>query len=221
MLMELPDTNGPVDVAARDEHQPMQTAVAIQHEVFPKIARWSRDIIITEKLDGTNAQIYVAESGQVFAGSRNRWLAPESDNFGFARWVKEHEAELREGLGPGRHFGEWWGLGIQRGYGLREKRFSLFNVHRWTDSQYVSEGRSLGLGREQAPALVSVVPVIYYGPLTVETYDPVYTALEHLRQQGSQAVPGFMRPEGIVIYHTTSRTSFKKTLENDEKGKEQ
>ena len=34
-------------------------------------------------------------------------------------------------LVPGRHFGEWWGSGIQRGYGLDEKTFSLFNAYRW------------------------------------------------------------------------------------------
>ena len=30
-----------------------------------------------------------------------------------------------------------------------------------------------------------------------------------------------MKPEGIVIYHTHSRTLFKKTLEKDDTGKEQ
>ncbi|HLE80817.1 MAG TPA: RNA ligase family protein, partial [Dehalococcoidia bacterium] len=96
---------------------------------FGKIYRLSRDCIITEKIDGTNAQVVVLEDGRVLAGSRNRWITPEADNFGFARWVKEHEEELRS-LGPGRHYGEWWGSGIQRGYGLKEKRFSLFNVSR-------------------------------------------------------------------------------------------
>ena len=91
---------------------------------FPKLTRLSKGAIITEKLDGTNAQILIMPDGLVVAGSRNRYLTVDDDNFGFAKWVKANEEELRAGLGVGRHFGEWWGLGIQRGYGLQEKRFS-------------------------------------------------------------------------------------------------
>src|SRR5438105_3732245 len=99
-------------------------------EEFPKIARLSRDCIVTEKIDGTNAQIFITEDGTIHFGSRSRWITPENDNYGFARWATEHKEDLLK-LGPGRHFGEWWGCGIQRGYGLKEKRFSLFNVMRW------------------------------------------------------------------------------------------
>ena len=98
---------------------------------FPKMARLSREVIITEKLDGTNAQIYISDDGQtMLIGSRTRWITPQDDNHGFAKWAESHRDELLT-LGPGRHFGEWWGQGIQRGYGLKEKRFSLFNVQRW------------------------------------------------------------------------------------------
>src|SRR5687768_207065 len=82
---------------------------------FPKIARFSREIVITEKIDGTNAQVFIDESGNVIAGSRSRWITPQDDNFGFAKWVAENRIDLL-GLGPGRHYGEWWGLGVQRGY---------------------------------------------------------------------------------------------------------
>ena len=38
---------------------------------------------------------------------------------------------------------------------------------------------------------------------------------------GSRAVPGFERPEGVVIYHEAARMMFKKTFEKDEgKGQE-
>ena len=99
---------------------------------FPKIPRLSRRCVITEKIDGTNACIFIGEDGEFLVGSRTRWITPENDNHGFARWAYEHKDELL-GLGPGRHFGEWWGQGIQRGYGLKEKRFSLFNTSRWMD----------------------------------------------------------------------------------------
>jgi hypothetical protein len=91
---------------------------------FPKMARLSREIIITEKIDGTNAQIFIGEDGEFLCGSRTRWITPENDNYGFAKWAYERKDDLIRDLGPGRHFGEWWGQGIQRGYGLKEKRFS-------------------------------------------------------------------------------------------------
>src|SRR4051812_9704882 len=101
---------------------------------FPKIPRLKRTIVVTEKLDGTNASILVPEDdGPLLAGSRTRWITPEDDNYGFARWVRDREADLRVALGYGHHFGEWWGSGVQRRYGIAEKRFSLFNVGRWAE----------------------------------------------------------------------------------------
>ena len=47
---------------------------------FPKIARLYRDIIITEKIDGTNASVHIGEDGSFRTASRNRWTTPESDN---------------------------------------------------------------------------------------------------------------------------------------------
>jgi hypothetical protein len=171
-------------------------------EAFPKIPRLSREIVITEKIDGTNAQVWISEDGTTMkVGSRNRWLSLESDNFGFCKWAEENREELFK-LGPGRHFGEWWGLGIQRGYGLNEKRFSLFNVGRWT--------------AENLPACCRVVPKLYEGPFDQKEVDVI---VAHLAYDGSNAAPGFMTPEGIVIYHTASKQLFKKTLVDDEKPK--
>lgn len=50
--------------------------------------------------------------------SRTRWITPEDDNYGFAKWANENKEELLK-LGIGQHFGEWWGSGIQRGYNLQ------------------------------------------------------------------------------------------------------
>lgn len=46
----------------------------IVFEEFPKISRWSRSVFVTEKIDGTNAQVYVLGDGRVIGGSRNRFL---------------------------------------------------------------------------------------------------------------------------------------------------
>lgn len=187
-----------------------------EFQKFSKVPRLSRDMIITEKIDGTNAQICVLESGQLFAGSRNRWLTIEDDNYGFCKWVFDHAEELTNGLGVGRHYGEWWGCGIQRGYGLKEKRFSLFNVRRWVREDrrnYFDYNEKTQL----PPSCCSVVPILRWWP----TFDiqTIVEELEQLKQRGSAAAPGFMRPEGIVICHVASGHLYKKTFENDEKGK--
>lgn len=183
-------------------------------ESFQSIARLSRNVVVTEKIDGCNVQVFIAEDGTVKAGSRNRWLGLEKteDQFGFCRWVKDHEDELRA-LGPGRHFGEWWGAGIQRKYGMSEKRFSLFNVARWSDDQ---EERGVDpatwLPRPPRPACCHVVPVLYRGPFDTATVD---RALAFLALNGSRAAPGFTDPEGIVVWHEAARVLFKKTLGGD------
>lgn len=189
---------------------------------FAKIGRLSRDMVITEKLDGTNAQVFVSEDGAVMAGSRNRWIAVDQDNFGFARWVADHAEELAT-LGPGRHFGEWWGSGIQRRYGLSEKRFSLFNVGRWIDPH---DGPGAPVyGKDLAPSCCHVVPVLHKGPFdeVVASAGEGITMIDHvmscLRRNGSAAAPGFMNPEGVIVFHTASGALFKKTFEKDDAGK--
>lgn len=166
---------------------------------FGKIPRLSREIIITEKIDGTNAQICITENGDFLVGSRTRWITPTDDNFSFAKWAYENKEELLK-LGVGSHFGEWWGQKIQRGYNLQEKRFSLFNVARWNDE-------------ELRPKCCSVVPVLYRGDFDTSI---INTIIDELRVNGSVASPKFMKPEGIIIYHTAGNLYFKKTLEKDE-----
>jgi len=177
---------------------------------FPSIMRLSRDMVVTEKLDGTNAQVCVLEDGRVLAGSRNRWISPEQDNFGFAGWVKAHEDALRSGLGIGSHYGEWWGAGIQRRYGLDHKRFSLFNVSRW-HSPRNTDG-SLSTVCDEAPCC-HVVPVLLRWTFDTAKVDGV---LANLATFGSAAAPDFMQPEGVVVFHAASNTLFKKTLEKND-----
>lgn len=167
-----------------------------------KIPRLSRDCVITEKLDGTNASIYISDTGEFLTGSRTRWITPEDDNYGFSRWAHVNQEELMR-LGPGHHFGEWWGLGIQRNYGLKEKRFSLFNTHRWGDPTV-------------RPTCCHVVPALHNGPFDTKYIQEV---LNGLAVNGSMAAPGFMKPEGVVIYHEASKQLFKKTIEKDDKPK--
>ena len=166
---------------------------------FPKIARLSREVIVTEKIDGTNASIYIGEDGEFLTGSRTQWITPDNDNHGFSAWAHAHKDELMQ-LGPGTHFGEWWGQGIQRKYGLAEKRFSLFNTSRWNDP-------------DVRPTCCHVVPILYVGMFDTRE---IVLCLDSLAHIGSRAAPGFMNPEGVVVYHSAGNVGFKKTILKDE-----
>lgn len=181
-----------------------------EFQPWPSTPRLRRDCTITEKLDGTNACVVVTEDGDVYAQSRKRLITPNDDNFGFAKWVYNYATTLRELLGVGFHYGEWYGSGIQRSYGLTEKRFALFNTSRW---QPLQDDGPLAT----VPGL-EVVPVVTIGQFNDGRVD---FALDTLRAGGSLAVPGFMNPEGIIIWHHAARTKFKVTLENDEVPKSQ
>lgn len=170
-------------------------------EPFRKIGRLSREIVITEKIDGTNGIVRIGEDGTFEVGSRTQWITPERDNHGFAGWAYFHKDELIAGLGVGTHFGEWWGMGIQRKYGLAEKRWSLFNTHKWGETR---------------PACCHVVPTLYRGEFDTNAIADVMGVLQH---GGSVAAPGFMKPEGIVIFHAQANVLFKKTFEKDDAGK--
>ena len=162
----------------------------MEFKAWPKITRVEnrRTPIFTEKIDGTNACIVIGDNGEFACQSRSRFITPEDDNFGFARWAYDNQDELRK-LGPGYHYGEWWGQGIQRGYGLTEKKFSLFNTRRW------------GPHNPNTPLCVSVVPT-----LPVSSVEEVK---QFLLQNGSVAAPGWEKPEGAVMYEPDTDTCFK------------
>lgn len=174
---------------------------------FQKIPRWSKaqHIIISEKIDGTNAQIVINEDcTELKCGSRSRWITPEDDNYGFANWAYANKEHLLK-LGKGQHFGEWWGYGINRCYNLKEKRFSLFNVLRWGSEEQLEKLVTI--------PQVNLVPVLYQGAFNETIID---LAVKRLEEEGSIAAPGFQNPEGVVIYMPGSRSLYKKTIGFDE-----
>jgi hypothetical protein len=180
-------------------------------KAWPKIPRYENEsVVITEKLDGTNACVVVESSVNlvveppvtplvtlklpdkyihIWAQSRTRLITPSDDNYGFAKWVVQNQEELAN-LGDGYHYGEWWGSGIQRNYGMDKKVFSLFNVGRWK--------------ADNTPNCCSLVPILYTGRMHDELIDVIKTDLS---MHGSFATPHkYMRPEGMVIYYTQSKT---------------
>lgn len=205
--------------------------MSIEFQAWPKTPRLFRDIIVTEKIDGTNGAVIIQEvdsetgvdggfwdieSGGknyiVGAQSRNRLIYPgkQSDNYGFAAWVQENAWQLFVLLGPGRHFGEWWGKGIARGYNMGRRAFSLFNTERYKNDDGDPFQELVG------DAWLESVPVLYEGPFDQEEIE---LCLEGLRKYGSYASPDFMNPEGICIYHTQSKQVYKITLDKNDKGK--
>jgi hypothetical protein len=208
-----------------------------EFKAWPKTTRLFRDIIVTEKLDGTNSAIHITAVAQdkpgeitvwpgewisllvdgewyvVSAQSRKRIISPgkTTDNYGFARWVYDNAEQLVRVLGVGTHFGEWWGKSIQRGYGLDERRFSLFNTTKARELDLHKSGR-LPVGT----ASVDMAPVLYEGMFGSEHIEE---ALYWLQQSGSVAAPGFMNPEGVCVYHTASRQVSKVTLDANDAGK--
>lgn len=184
-----------------------QEGFFVDHPPFPKMPRFfDSEIVVTEKLDGTNGVIYINEDLEgvpyIQAGSRNRWLSLENDNFGFARWVNDSKEELVALLGVGTHYGEWWGNGIQRGYNMDRKVFSLFNVHRWGDLFYAEPGSTI----------CDAVPHVTY-KLEDEDVDLLFTNAHHdfMINSISAAKYGkeFTNPEGYVIFHKRSNQLFK------------
>jgi hypothetical protein len=203
---------------------------------FGKIPRFHRDCMITEKLDGSNGLVEISrvpdgaghvQGAGIFpvdtpegtclvrAGSRNRWLTPEQDNYTFSRWAGENATELVK-LGEGRHYGEWFGKGIQRGYGLPDRRFALFNAARWFDprNRDGSHFNQFLPNVEQCPEVVTVVPI-----LSINGADILNAAVELIRggmeSTGSIAVPGFPNPEGIMVFHMAGRHFYKILFDGD------
>ena len=208
----------------------------ITFEAWPKISRLSRaNTTITEKIDGTNGAViiqpvdiespmFIADTPskviqfgddwfEVAAQSRKRIIEPGDDNYGFARWVWDNAKELADLLGVGRHFGEWWGQGIQRGYGMDRKVFSLFNYHRF--SKIAQERHDW---RNRANTInMSTVPLLDVGKFSDVS---IKKAIDSLRENGSFASAewgsNFPKPEGVVIYHSELKGSLKAFLENDD-----
>lgn len=203
---------------------------------WPKTPRLFRDIIVSEKIDGTNAAIHIEVLApeealyderfegyrgisddmttahgfvvRVTAQSRKRLIYPGkgTDNYGFAEWVRSYASDIADVLGPGLHYGEWWGAGINRNYGEAARHFSLFNTdkHRALDV-------TIGGSR------VRPVPVLYQGPFRESE---ITGWLARLAQHGSIAsTTPFDDPEGICVWHSQTRSVFKVTLDNNDAGK--
>lgn len=171
----------------------------MEFKAFEKIEKYDKvHMVITQKIHGSNAQIVIKEDGEVLCGSRNRWITPEDDNFGFAKFVNDNKADIVEKLGKGTFFGEWAGPGINSGEGLSERTFVLFDYFKFPPDRPLPKG-------------FTVVPILYKGRVDATAVDRI---MEQLKTGGSLLVPGFMRVEGIVV--TLGNVKYKKVFEAEE-----
>ena len=176
----------------------------MEFKSFPKIqALHKAKMSITQKLHGTNAQVYIYLDENTGAldlkcGSRTRWISPIDDNYGFAKFVHENKQEFIDKLGEGHHFGEWIGEGINSGEGLIERQFVLFDWWKFPQDRPL-------------PPRTSVVPVLYNGDLN---FDKIYETMNDLKENGSKLVNGFKRVEGIVV--DLDGTRYKKVFDPEE-----
>lgn len=124
----------------------------------------------TVKIHGTNVSVCQnAETGERWVQGRNTLLTEESDNYGFASWVKEHRSKfdtLFETLSGFNSkatyavYGEWVGPKIQKGAAicnLPERTFIIFDI-------YSSEDNWLTQGEIAYVANAAMIEHIYLFP---------------------------------------------------------
>jgi len=192
-----------------------------EYPKYPSIERFENIYsIISEKVDGTNGLIEIEYDDGLLAvrfGSRNRWLTLSSDNAGFmnffamfakkiaivpdilrAKAVNELDNRNKVCSNPIRIYGEWYGKGIQRGYGLDTKYFMPFHT-------ILAEA----LIEANVP---NIMPphIMYTGKFDKQIADDM---MNLLRTHGSGVTPGYFNPEGIVVYFPTYQFCLKDTFE--------
>lgn len=205
--------------------------MTIEFRSWGKTPRLFRDVVITEKIDGTNCAVIIEQVSNtsdregvlvfqevggalyaVGAQSKNRLIYPgkTTDNYNFAQWVQENAEQLVEAFGPGHHFGEWWGKGIQNRYDVDYRTFSLFNTAKHADLFFHTNLLN------DVDVTVESVPILFEGEFSEEA---VQRVAREMLKNGSFAVPHAANPEGICIYHTQSKQVYKYTFDNNDKGK--
>jgi hypothetical protein len=85
-------------------------------------------------------------------------------------------------------------------------------MHNEEPKSYPTSDPRVTKTQQKVPECCHVVPELYRGEFCTNQIDSV---LLHLKVGGSFAAPGFMKPEGIVIYHSAANVGFKKTVEKD------
>lgn len=212
------------DIFKRKSTAPVVEPVPVKDERFeawPKTKRLFRQVTVTEKIDGTNACIVFDDNGEMFAQSRNRVITTANDNAGFAAWAYKNQGELFTILGPGRHYGEWWGQGIGRKYDMGHKVFSTFNTAGWyRTGEDGLDSRSTRAATSGIHDQITVVPTLYGGVFSEEEIRRVAKDLfEGTSIAASRFGKTFDKPEGVCIYLREIDTVMKYTFDKNDQHK--
>lgn len=212
---------------------------------FPKIHRWERDIVITEKIDGVNSQVVITHFDEDELGPTQAEIAPfealvDSGDAtrvdlmaGEKAAIRYLRATSRSGyIKPGKQSDNHGFAGwvydnasqlVQLGVGKHAGEWWGYGI-----------GRGYGMDRGERhfslfnvsrfndaniPPCCRVVPVLYRGPLKMQSGELATDfCLRRLQYAGSEAARGYRNFEGFVVYHTTGNVLFKRTTGPEEQG---
>lgn len=190
--------------------------MSVEFRSFPKIPRWARDIVITEKIDGTNTSVWVDHftlkqiedtdsqvSSEVarLTATADAGMAVMFDGAVDGSLTFVRAGSVNGFLSPKKdhyEFAAWvWehanilsGLGdgghFGEWYGRKIQRAYGMDGRRWA---LFNVGRWSGqLGDQAPPSCCDVVPVLYSGPMTLgHGEDAVDFWLRKLAFAGSEA----------------------------------
>ena len=208
----------------------------VEFEAWPKTPRLNRDIVITEKIDGTNSAIQIiklTEENSFEVDEDLRQFTNDTDNAKVTAFYfvdGEQYAVIAQSrnriITPGKGtdnagFAGWvrvngpslvadLGEGIHYGEWWGQSIQHGYGMDRKVFSLFNTH--HWGAANFKTENL-RVVPVLYAGPFSQNEINKV---LEDLNKFGSYARAFHPKPEGIIIYHTAAKQVFKVLCENDE-----
>jgi RNA ligase (TIGR02306 family) len=196
----------PVAGDMEPEHPLFQRYTEIENfRHFPDLIRPGEQVVVTEKIHGTNARVGVVE-GRIVAGSKEtQRKRPEHFDVGVIGasiyWhpfayegvrmliAALHENDAQQTILFGEVYGKVQSLHYDAGNALGFRAFDYFALGRYVDYSIFDSLMS----QYEIPA----VPVLYRGPFDLDI-------VKTLAEQDSTLAPGQMR-EGVVIRPTSER----------------
>jgi RNA ligase (TIGR02306 family) len=192
----------PVSMAGEQARAPPLLVPTYELEAWrhygPTLFDAGEEVVVSEKLHGTNGRFVVDAAGNLHVGSHRTWKQLDGGTTVWARVAEQYFLREKLGRHPGLvFFGEVYGSGVQDlTYGHANGRLSLafFDVFDSRTGDYLSHGAAEALLNELA---LPTVPVLYRGPLDV-------ALLSRLAEEDS--VHGGIR-EGVVVRPVVERVS--------------
>ena len=146
----------------------------IKKQIYPKTERISSkgEIIITEKLDGSNLCLFKKDGLLYIAQRNNIYSVDEVDKNmcyrGLMSWLEEHSKELLEDLNEGSVLcGEWIGMGkLNYNFDQKFMMFAKANITDDFDLKNINYNHDLFIYpfvNKVIPNYIGVVPIAYQG----------------------------------------------------------